>query len=180
MFSVRSMKSWGSSLVRYRHCPIVCGGMTRFAGVSSTVRRLGLLLFVTAFMGLGYPSAGLGFKTGVGCHGAFKMPGFSVHSDVFDAVQVLSRRRMSCNQALRIAAKARWLKGLKVIYGPQFGGGGWGGPFHVDRWHCYVLSRGSDFILGRCTSGAKRLRFYDHRSYWSAPDPGFSPPTRNP
>lgn len=108
------------------------------------------------------------------------MPGFSVQSGTFDAVQVRSRRRLRCSDALHIAAKARWLNGLKVIYGPQFEGGGWGGPFRVGRWHCYVLGRGSDFIDGRCSRGGRRVHFYDHRSNWAFPDPGFSPPTRNP
>jgi hypothetical protein len=139
---------------------------------------LGLLL-AAIFAGAS-PSASSGFKFGVGCHGAFTMPGFSIHSNLFDAVQILSRRHTSCQQALHIAAKARWLHGIKVIYGPQFGGGGWGGPFHVGKWHCYVLHRGSDFLEGRCWLHGRRVHFYDHRSDWRFPDPGFSPPTRRP
>ena len=45
------------------------------------------------------------------------MPGQSIHSLTFDAVQVRARQRMSCFWALHIAAKARWLTGLKIIYG---------------------------------------------------------------
>lgn len=142
--------------------------------------RVSALLALTATVSASAPSASFGFKTGVGCHGPFTMPGHSIHSTTFDAVQVLSRKRVSCSQALHIAAKARWLKGIRVIYGPQFGAGGWGGPFHVVRWHCYVLDRGSDFIDGRCSLGGQTVRFYDHRSDWRFPDPGFSPPTRNP
>ena len=90
------------------------------------------LRFITAWvavlaMSAALPSASFGFRTGVGCHGAFKMPGFSIHSSTFDAVQVLSRRHMSCSDALHIAAKARSLDGIEVIYGSQFGGGGVGG-----------------------------------------------------
>jgi hypothetical protein len=121
-----------------------------------------------------------GFRTGVGCHGAFQMPGYSIHSPVFDAVQVLSRKGMTCSKALHIAARARWLKGIQWRSGPQYGAGGHGGPFHVGPWHCFVLHRGSDFIDGRCSLGGRKVHFYDHRSYWQFPDPGFSPPTRRP
>jgi hypothetical protein len=142
--------------------------------------QVGMMLAVFATLAAGAPRASFGFQTGVGCHGPFKMPASSIHNTTFDAVQVLSRKGMGCSQALHIAARARWLNGIKVIYGPQFGGGGWGGPFHVDQWHCYVLSRGSDFIDGKCSLGGRRVRFDDHRSDWRFPDPGFSPPTRNP
>lgn len=143
--------------------------------------RAGLLLAVVAAVALGAPSASFGaFQTGVGCHDAFQMPGFSIRSDTFDAVQVLRRGGMTCPQALYIAAKARWLKGIKVIYGKQFGAGGWGGPFHVGLWHCYVLNRGSDFINGKCWRGSRYVRFYDHRSDWRFPDPGFIRPTLDP
>jgi hypothetical protein len=110
------------------------------------------------------------------------MPGSSIQSNAFafDAVQVLRRGGMTCPQAVYIAARARWLKGIKVIYGRQFGGGGWGGPFHVGLWHCYVLNRGSDFLNGRCWRGARYVRFSDHQSDWRFPDRGFFPPTLNP
>jgi hypothetical protein len=143
-----------------------------------------LLAVTTAFIvvaGLasGVPSVSLGFSTGIGCHGAFTMPGTSTHSSTFDAVQVLRRKNMSCSQALHVAARARWLTGVRVIYDPQFGAGGWGGPFHVGALHCYVLHRGSDFVDGKCSRGRRYVRFYDHRSYWQFPDPGFAPPARN-
>ena len=147
------------------------------------VRRLMcvvILLAVATTCAATVPSASFAFRTGVGCHGPFRMPGHSIHSSTFDAVQVRARQRMSCYWALHIAAKARWLTGLKVIYGPRFGGGGWGGPFHVSHWHCYVLSRGSDFIDGRCKWRGRAVHFYDHRSNWNFPDPGFDPPTLNP
>jgi hypothetical protein len=135
---------------------------------------------VVASLGAAAPGASFGFQTGVGCHDAFQMPGFSIRSNTFDAVQVLRRGGITCPQALYIAAKARSLNGLKVIYGKQFGAGGWGGPFRVGPWRCYVLGRGSDFILGRCSRGARYVRFYDHRSDWRFPDPGFFRPTLNP
>lgn len=141
---------------------------------------VGVLLAVTAVGAAAVPSTSFGFQTGVGCHGPFRMPGQSIHSLTFDAVQVRARERMRCYWALRIAAKARWLAGIKVIYGPQFGGGGWGGPFHVGQWQCYVLGRGSDFIDGRCRWRGRAVHFYDHRSNWDFPDPGFDPPTLYP
>ena len=96
------------------------------------VRRLMcvvILLAVATTCAATVPSASFAFRTGVGCHGPFRMPGHSIHSSTFDAVQVRARQRMSCYWALHIAAKARWLTGLKVIYGPRFGGGGWEGLF---------------------------------------------------
>jgi hypothetical protein len=152
-------------------------------GAPFVLRRLmclGIMLAVAATCAAAVPSASFAFRTGVGCHGPFRMPGQSIHSLTFDAVQVRARQRMSCYWALHIAAKARWLAGLKVIYGPQFGGGGWGGPFHVSHWHCYVLGRGSDFIDARCRWRGRAVHFYDHRSNWNFPDPGFDPPTRYP
>jgi hypothetical protein len=100
--------------------------------------------------------------------------------EVYDAVQVVRRKHLSCSQALHIAAKARSLRGLKVTFGSQYGAGGWGGPFHVGRYHCLVLDRGSDFIDGECWRGDRFVRFYDHRQYWSIPERGWSPPTRKP
>ena len=43
-----------------------------------------------------------------------------------------------------------------------------------------VLGRGSDFLYARCALGSQSVLFYDHRSDWRFPDPGFSPPTRKP
>ncbi len=113
----------------------------------------------------------------LGCHAPYTFPGAG-RGDVYDAVMVLNRRHISCGAALHIGAKARALSGLKIIYGPQFGGGGWGGPFHVGSFHCYVLARGSDFINASCRRGRQSLRFYDHRQYFSIPEPGWSPPAR--
>jgi hypothetical protein len=120
----------------------------------------------------------------LGCHGAFTFPsafgfpGTSPSDDIYDAVMVLGRHNMSCSAALRVAAKARALTGLKMERGPQFGGGGWGGPFRTGRFHCFVLSRGSDFIDAKCNRGSRRVRFYDHRQNWSIPTPGWHKPAR--
>lgn len=64
--------------------------------------------------------------------------------------------------------------------GPQFGAGGFGGPFSVGSFHCFLHSRGSDFINAACASGHRYVRFYDHRQYFSIPAPGWSPPARRP
>jgi hypothetical protein len=75
--------------------------------------QVGMMLAVIATLAAGAPRASFGFQTGVGCHGPFKMPGYSIHNTIFDAVQVLSRKGMSCSQALHIAARARSLDGSK-------------------------------------------------------------------
>ncbi|HEY4898009.1 MAG TPA: hypothetical protein VII01_18210 [Solirubrobacteraceae bacterium] len=109
---------------------------------------------------------------GLGCHGAFASAG-APEGDMYNAVMVLNRSHLSCVSALRIGAEGRALNGLKPVFGPQFGGGGFGGPFHVRDYHCYLLNRGSDFINATCRRGRRWVRFYDHRQYWSIPTPGW-------
>lgn len=123
--------------------------------------------------------------SGLGCHGAFTFPGgtngpsaTSPDDDVYDAVMVLNRKHITCAAALQIAAKAYALNDLKVERGPQFGAGGWGGPFRTGAYHCFVLNRGSDFINARCSLGSRYIRFLDHRQYWSIPAPGWQGPTQ--
>jgi hypothetical protein len=118
----------------------------------------------------------------LGCHAAFKMPrgyGASLGGVLYDAVRVLGRNGLTCSAALHIAAKAYAL-GLRPIFGPQFGAGGFGGPFHVGRFHCYLTNRVSDDISARCSRGGQSVRFLDHRQYWSDRDRGWSPPPLNP
>lgn len=93
---------------------------------------------------------------------------------------VLTRQHISCSGALDVAAKAYALAGLKIEWGPQFGAGGWGGPFRTGPYRCFVLNRGSDFINAKCRRGNRRIRFYDHRQYWSIPTPGWHKPARRP
>ena len=89
---------------------------------------------------------------------------------------------MSCSAAPHVAARAYSLRGLRPIFGPQFGAGGFGGPFRVGEFHCYLLARGSDFRDARCRQGAKSLRFFDHRDYTQVrgQEPGWSGPLQNP
>jgi hypothetical protein len=97
-------------------------------------------------------------------------------------VEVLRYSGTNCSAALHIAARAYATPGLKIIRGPQFGAGGYGGPFHVGRWHCYLLNRGSDFKNAKCSQGGKHVRFYDHRDYkrYRTSDPDWSGPVLNP
>ncbi|MBV8806281.1 MAG: hypothetical protein JO042_14585 [Sinobacteraceae bacterium] len=104
---------------------------------------------------------------GPSCYGPFTMPGGRPTDNVYDAVTVTSRTNISCTAGLRIGAQAYSLPGLKIVFGPQFGGGGYGGPFRVGGFHCYLHSRGSDFRLASCQRGDRIVRFYDHRQYWS-------------
>ena len=84
-------------------------------------------------------------------------------------VQVSHYFGMTCNRALRVGAAAYLHPGLRAIFGPQFGGGGFGGPFHVGHLSCWLDGRGSDFTYAACWHGHGRRReyakFYDHRNY---------------
>lgn len=120
-------------------------------------------------------------STALGCHAAFAMPpGYGPSNFVYDAATVLTHKGMPCVAALHIAAKAYSLQGLHAIYGPQFGADGFGGPFHAGRFHCYLLSRGSDFRNATCSRDGQSVQFNDHRQYWYEHDPGWSPPPLNP
>ncbi len=118
-------------------------------------------------------------QSGLGCHAPFKIPGVP-GSDVYDAAMVTRRANLSCRTALDIAAKGYSLPHLRMERGPQFGAGGFGGPFSVGSFHCFLYSRGSDFINAACASGHRYVRSYDRRQYFSIPAPGWSPPARRP
>ncbi|HUO69273.1 MAG TPA: hypothetical protein VMU39_00730 [Solirubrobacteraceae bacterium] len=85
-------------------------------------------------------------------------------------VQIDRYLGMTCARAVRIGGAAYSLPGLRPIFGPQFGGGGYGGPFHVGHLYCWLDSRGSDFRNAACWHGKGRKReyvkFYDHRDYY--------------
>lgn len=142
--------------------------------------RWGRFVTPVAFVAAAVVGVSSGAASGAGvphCHAPFKMPrGYGgsyagqVQKDDYDQVSVLSHGGMSCSAALHIAARAYSTPGLKIIFGPQFGGGGYGGPFHVGRFQCYLLHRGSDFRDARCSLGTKRVRFYDHRDYQAVRD----------
>ena len=80
---------------------------------------------------------------------------------------------ITCNQALDVASRGTMTPGLKVERGPQFGGGGYGGPFHIGRYHCFLITRGSDFIVARCHRASLSFNFSSHRSLKDYPDEGF-------
>lgn len=90
-------------------------------------------------------------------------------ADGYLQVSVNSHKRMSCAAAVQIAARAYYLPDLKPIRGPQFGPGGWGGPFHV-------------VIDAKCDNGARSLRFSTHSDFGKGrqPDPEWSGPLRTP
>ena len=143
-------------------------------------RRCVFTFFVLCSGAFLLSSAGVAFaQPGHGCHAPFTIPGYP-RDMAYNAVQVMHRERTTCQTALHVAAKAWTTPGLQIKWGPQFGGGGYGGPFHVGRWHCYLLSRGSDFKNAKCSRGQQAIRFYDHRQYWQIPEPGWKWPPLTP
>jgi hypothetical protein len=103
------------------------------------------------------------------CRGIMTTPGY--HDSYTSSIDVEVSRYlgMTCSRALRIGAAAYLEPGLRPIYGPQFGGGGFGGPFHVGHLYCWLNTRGSDFTVAACWHGQGRQReyvkFYDQRNY---------------
>jgi hypothetical protein len=103
------------------------------------------------------------------CQAIMSTPGYhDAYTSTID-VQVSHYFGMTCDRALRVGAAAYLHPGLRPIFGPQFGAGGYGGPFHVGHLHCWLDSRGSDFTYAACWHGHGRKReyakFYDHRNY---------------
>jgi hypothetical protein len=147
----------------------------------SVARTLAVSVVATGVIGgtlLGAATASA--APNLGCHGAFTFKDTSPTDDVYDAVRVLGRQNITCSDALRIGARAYALSGLEIERGPQFGAGGYGGPFRSGVFRCFLINRGSDFINARCSHGQQRVRFYDHRQYWSIPTPGWTPPASRP
>jgi hypothetical protein len=149
-----------------------------------SITTLVVALSALAFAGSAQATARRSGSTGVQasiCRAPFKILSRYKLSGTYDAVTVTNRVNMTCSTALHIAAKADSLSGLRVIYNPsEFGAGGWGGPFHEGRYHCWVLTRGSDFIHAMCWLGRTSVTFTDHRQYWGIPTPGWNPPALNP
>jgi hypothetical protein len=103
------------------------------------------------------------------CRGTLTTPGYhDSYTSTID-VQVSRYLGMTCNRALRVGAAAYLHPGLRPIFGPQFGGGGFGGPFQVGRLYCWLNARGSDFTVAACWHGSGRQREYakfsDQRNY---------------
>ncbi len=144
--------------------------------------RLSRLITVLAFalaVQIGSSPGRASGQGGLGCHAAYEIP-HAARGDIYDAVMVTRRAHMTCNAALDLAAKAYALPHFKMERGAQFGAGGYGGPFRVGSFHCFLHDRGSDFINAACASGHRYARFYDHRQYFSIPEDGWSPPARRP
>lgn len=120
-----------------------------------------LILLLTGLVVFGVAPASASAR----CHGRMPIPDYP-SANAYDNVQILRYDGMSCRTALKVAAAAYALPGLRPIYGPQFGGGGFGGPFHVGKLKCWLYSRGSDFRLADCRGDHKYVKFYDHREYY--------------
>ena len=128
------------------------------------MKRIITLIIIAAGLALAGPAA-----ASANCHAIMTTPGYhDSYTSTID-VQVSRYLGMPCNRALRIGAAAYLHPGLQPIYGPQFGGGGFGGPFHVGRLYCWLNARGSDVTDAACWHGHGRQReyvkFFDQRNY---------------
>ena len=139
---------------------------------------------ITAAVAAGLMSAAFGTSNAsASCHAQFYMPQgpYTIyHYTPLDAVSVTSRVHLSCSRALQISARAYNTPHLRIIVGPQFGPGGFGGPFRLGSYRCYLHSRGSDFRNAECWRGSEDVWFSDHRDYWPYLDPGFHSPVLRP
>ncbi len=95
------------------------------------------------------------------CHGSF--PNFLGYSYYRLDVTVYYHRNMTCSQAVALGRRGYALPGLRVIRDAVFGGGGFGGPFKVGHFGCFLTARGSDFRLAYCAGGRQAIFFYGHR-----------------
>jgi hypothetical protein len=112
------------------------------------------------------------------CHAVFQL---APRPDpvITNAVSVTDRGGLSCSAALHIAAKAEALPGIKIERGPWFIGG-WGGPFHVGSFHCYLINRLSDTKIGICWRNAQFVSYTTHHQSGSYYDRGFHPTALKP
>jgi hypothetical protein len=96
------------------------------------------------------------------CQGSF--PNFLGYAYYRLDVTVYYHRNMTCSQAVQLGQRAYSLPHLHVISDPSvFGGGGFGGPFQVGHFACFLNARGSDFRQAYCAWGGRAVYFYDHR-----------------
>jgi hypothetical protein len=96
------------------------------------------------------------------CHGSF--PNFLGYAYYRLDVTVYYYRDMTCNQAVQVGQRAYSLPHLQVIRDPSaFGGGGFGGPFQVGHFACFLTARGSDFGQAYCAWAKRAVYFNDHR-----------------
>ena len=98
------------------------------------MKRIITLIIIAAGLALAGPAA-----ASTNCHAIMTTSGYhDSYTSTID-VQVSRYLGMPCNRALRIGAAAYLHPGLHPIYGPQFGGGGFGGS--VPRWPSVLLKR---------------------------------------
>jgi hypothetical protein len=96
------------------------------------------------------------------CHGSF--PNFLGYAYYRLDVTVYYHRNMTCSQAVQLGQRAYSLPHLHVITDPSaFGGGGFGGPFQIGHFACFLTARGSDFRQAYCAWDGRAVYFYDHR-----------------
>ena len=129
------------------------------------MRKLALIIVIALVSG------GSASQAQARCHGTRGYP--AAGSSAYIDIQVKQYLGMSCARAVQIAAAAYDLTGLRPIFDPKrFGGGGFGGPFHVGHLYCWLNARGSDFRDAACWHGRGRnreyVKFYDHRDYYMA------------
>lgn len=166
--------------------PSVTTGRLQLSAAGPTATRVTryLLAAIAAIVAFGVPSGVSSASPLPRCHAPFKMPRGYPRNEPgqYYAVIVLKHHGMTCSAALHMAACAYMLPGLEPIWGPQFGAGGFGGPFQVGRFHCYLLMRGSDFRVAKCSRASKSLRFIDSRDFtaFRSEEPGWSGPLRTP
>lgn len=126
--------------------------------LSSWVRSALVTICVTA----GFAASAGAADAAARCHGHF--PNFLGYSYYRLDVTVYYHRKMNCAQAVQLAHRSYSVSGLHVIRDPfAFGGGGFGGPFQVGRFGCFLTARGSDFREAYCSWGSRAVYFYDHR-----------------
>jgi hypothetical protein len=118
-----------------------------------------------AVIGLAFAVAGTS-QAQASCHGNVDQPPIvSAGYQPYIQVGVTSYRGMTCARAVRIGYAAYALPGLHAIYGPQFGAGGFGGPFHVGHLACWLYARLSDTRIAKCWSSHEYVKFWDHRDF---------------
>jgi hypothetical protein len=131
----------------------------------SMKRIITFITFITIIAGLSLVGSVGASQAQARCHGTVDLPETYGAYPYID-VQVSSYRGMTCARAVRVGAAAYPLPGLRPIFGPQFGPGGYGGPFHVGHLSCWLYGRLSDFRIAKCSRGREYVKFYDHRDYW--------------
>jgi hypothetical protein len=130
--------------------------------MKGSVRRWAALGLATSAMVIACALCASSATAAARCHGHF--PNFLGYSYYRLDVTVYYHRRMNCAQAVKLARQAYSLPRLQVIRDPfVFGGGGFGGPFWVGHFGCFLTARGSDFQQAYCASGNRAIFYFDHR-----------------